>query len=401
MADDGYEIIFLAGHLAGADRARSLAGLADRLGALGHVPRVICLSAGVGHAPTGLTECPGLGRRWRLPWAAWGLRSLGDDPLRPRLIHVLESGLGAAGLELAERWGIPYLLGVDEFPGRGAKFRLSRAWCRGLVAANDELAGAIVRDYGVPARWVHAVPRGVCPPDELATGRVEGRVPVVGAAGPLVQGSGFATFLSAARRVIDAGVDAEFLIAGQGEDEIELRRRAERLKIADRITFADDREGHLAFWDVLDVFCQTSVASTVGRSLAVAMTHGVPAIAADVEGMRALVRDGETGLVVPPGDPGALARAIMTVLANPEHARAIGERGRDASRLGHDPDREAARLDVLYREVMAEPEIPAPEPVPAPAIAVNPGRPAGRIGNGSLTTSPARGPVPRPSRPIS
>src|SRR5207249_1429134 len=112
---------------------------------------------------------------------------------------------------------------------------------------------------------------------------------------------------NAARRVLDAGIDAEFIIAGQGDDEVDLRGRASRLQIADRITFAGRNVVGARFWRVLDVFCQTSLSPTVGRTLALAMAFGVPAVVSDVEGLCALVQHGETGLIVPPGDSGALA----------------------------------------------------------------------------------------------
>ena len=179
-------------------------------------------------------------------------------------------------------------------------------------------------------------------------------MPVVGAAGPLVAASGYGIFLNAARKVIDAGVDAEFLIAGQGDDEGDLRRRAERLRIADRLTFAEGVTVGLTFWDVLDVYCQTSVAPTVGRPLALAMAAGVPSITTDVEGLRTLVRDGETGLTDPStATPAALARAIVDLLTDRGRARQLGEAGRGSILGDHHPDREAERLDRLYGSIIA------------------------------------------------
>jgi glycosyltransferase involved in cell wall biosynthesis len=174
---------------------------------------------------------------------------------------------------------------------------------------------------------------------------------VVGAAGPLVSGSGFATFLNAARKVVDAGVDAEFLIAGQGEDEGDLRRRADRLRIAERLTFADEIPVGLTFWDVLDLFCETSVVPTVGRPLILAMASGVPSIATNVEGLRTLIRDQETGLMVPPGDSQALAQSIIGLLKNPERARELGANGQKRVLLDHRPDLEAERLHALYTRI--------------------------------------------------
>ncbi len=360
MADPACDILFLAGRLGGRDEVRSLRALADRLDRMGHGTRVVCLSALPDHGLDNLVESPGLGHRWRLGWTARclgpGLRpgsgsGSGSEAGRPLVLHVLGAGMADAGLEVAERWGLPYVLSVDEFPRPDARLRISRAWCKAIVATNRELAEALTRDFGIPARSIHTVARGIAEPDRPASPRPPGRVPVIGAAGPLVAGSGFATFLNAARRVVDAGVDAEFLIAGQGEDEADLRRRADRLRIADRLTFADELAVGLTLWDVLDVYCQTSVVPTVGRSLALALAHGVPSIASDVEGLRALVGEVEGGVRIPHGDPGALARAIVALLSDPDHARAVGEAGRDAALGDHHPDREAGRLARIYADL--------------------------------------------------
>jgi glycosyltransferase involved in cell wall biosynthesis len=256
------------------------------------------------------------------------------------------------GLAIAERWRIPYLLSIDDFPGKDARLRLSRSWCRGLVATNRELSLALVRDFGIPPRAIHLVPQGLTETERPSTTSRVGRVPVIGAAGPLVGGSGFATFLNAARKVVDAGMDAEFLIAGEGEDEGELRRRAERLRIAERLTFADEIPVGLTFWDVLDVYCQTSVVPTVGRPLTLAMAAGVPSIASDVEGLRSLVNHGENALLVPQGDSAALARSIVELLQDREQARRLGEAGRKTALNDHHPHHEALQLHQLYRGIV-------------------------------------------------
>src|SRR5436305_2199711 len=203
MAEAGFEVLFLTDRLAGPDDLLSLRGLLERLGRMGHRSRVICRSAAPDHGIAGLVECPALARRWLFPWVSRGL-DLGRPGCHPRLLHVLGAGMAEAGLEVAERWQLPYLLTVDEFPGRDDRLRLSRAWCRGIVATGPELARALARDYGVPGRMIHQVPRGISEPAGPGDPARSGRVPVVGAAGPLVPASGYAVFLNAARKVVDS-----------------------------------------------------------------------------------------------------------------------------------------------------------------------------------------------------
>jgi glycosyltransferase involved in cell wall biosynthesis len=262
--------------------------------------------------------------------------------------------MSALGLAVADHWKIPYVLTVDEFLPPAGRLKLSRRWCRGLIATSRELADDLVQALRIPPGLLTVVAPGIVMPEECSATVHRGRVPVIGTAGRLVASAGIVEFLNAARRVLDAGVDAEFLIAGQGEAEVDLRRRAARLRIGERITFAGQNMVGPRFWRVLDIFCQTALTPTVGRMLTLAMAFGVPCITSDLEGLRRLVKHGDTGLRVPPGDSGALARTILDLLGDPVRTRALGQAGRESIRRDFDPAVEALALAALYRRVLTE-----------------------------------------------
>ncbi len=331
----------------------------DRLERLAMSVQVVCIDA-VGDAASDhrIVCYSGLGRRWARPLTVRALR-FGERLLRPDLLHVLQSDLSNVGLAIAEYWRVPYVQTIDEFLPDDARLRLSRHWCRRLIATSREIAADLSTQLGVPPDWIATVNPGVETRSEVAPRSRDRKVAVIGAAGPLVAASGFATFLNAAKHVIDAGVDAEFVVAGQGEDEVDLRRRADRLKIADRVTFAGIPLVGLRFWDVLDLYCQPSLVPSVGRPLATALAFGVPSIASDIEGLRALVTHDRNGLRVAPGDSGALAKAILGLLEDPERANALGKQGQaDIARDCH-PDAEASGLVAVYREAL-DPDRVAP-----------------------------------------
>lgn len=355
MNNSDHCVLLLADRLGVHDDGWSVGPFLDRLESQGFDAQVVCVeAAGGADDDPRVVEAPGLSGRWRMPMAVRSLR--GNERLaRPDLIHVLHSSMGESGLALAEHWGLPYVRTVDEFVPDGGRLRLSRRWCRRLVANSQELAHDLQTQLGVPADGVTVINPGIEAPEELAPKDPGRRVSVIGTAGPLIDSSGFTTFLNAARRVLDAGVDAEFVIAGQGEDEADLRRRADRLRIADRVTFAGIPVVGLRFWSVLDLFCQPSLVPSVGRTLATALGFGAPSVASDIEGLRAIVTHDRNGLLVPPGDSGALAAAMLSLLSDPRRAGELGLEGRTMIQREYRTDVEARLLTELYREVIAGP----------------------------------------------
>ncbi|HEY2155100.1 MAG TPA: glycosyltransferase family 4 protein [Isosphaeraceae bacterium] len=354
MTEPVRHVVLIADRIVTPDQAGTIRAFVERLGHRGLAARILC-SAWKAPSRGGLDveESAGLARPL---WLSWGLRSLRrpEGTSRPALLHALQARMAPAALELAERWQIPYIQGVEEFLPPGSRLRLSQRWCRGLVATSRELGEDLTRGFGVPGDRVHVIHRGLEVAESVTSRWATGPSPVsvIGAAGPLVHASGFTTFLNAARRVLDAGVDAEFVLVGEGEEEGDLRRRADRLRLAERLTFAGEAAVGMSFWNVLDVYCQPSTTPTVGRDLARAMAHGIPPVASDIEGLRSLVTHGVTGLRVPPSDTNALARAMLDLLADRPRAARLGLDAREAVLRDYDLDREADLLSKVYRGII-------------------------------------------------
>ena len=342
-------LALLAG-LPAAGASGRVGRLADRLRARGFAVEVI----GPEGEPAATVEAPPPGRRLG---RAWAVRRLAEA-CRPDILHVLTAEADALGLALADRWLVPYVLTVDEFLAPGGRLRLGRRSCRSIVATTPELAEDL-NAAGVPRGWIAVVAPGIEPRPGRSTPR---GVPVVATAGALAAGSGVATFLDAARRVLASGATAEFVVAGEGPAEPDLRRAAERLGVADRVTFAARPGAEAAFWRLPAAYCQPSTRPDAGRTLVTALAHGLPSAVADVPGLRGWVDPGVTGVLVPPGDPEALAVAILGLLADTPRADALGIAARRAVADRCDPDRQADALADLYRAVLAD---PAPTPPPA------------------------------------
>lgn len=350
----GLDVLLLAGRLGLDDDGWPLGPLVDRLAARGIAPRVLCASRGRLDVDPRFVAMPALGHKW-LKFLAARMLPRDAEFKRPRVLHSVHQEMASTALALAESWGAPYVQTVDDFPVLDEGLRVSRRWLGALVVPSAELAEALVGTLRAPAARVMVIPPGIVadpppPRDGLW------RTPVIGAAGPPLEESGFSTFLDAARIVLANGRDAEFLIAGQEGEATELRRRALSLGIQERVTVADLPVVGERFWSVLDLYCQPSLVPSTGRTLALALARGIPSVSSNVQGLRGMIQAGRSGLLAAPGDPAALAAAIIHLIDNPEHALALGERARERTIARYNLDAEADRLAALYRRCA---EVPA------------------------------------------
>jgi glycosyltransferase involved in cell wall biosynthesis len=96
-----------------------------------------------------------------------------------------------------------------------------------------------------------------------------------------------------------------------------------------------------------------SVAPHFARPIIEAAAMGLPSVASDLGGPRELVAHEETGLLVPPSDPEALADALIELLTQPEKSRQMGEAAYQRARRFHDARQNAAETIALYTEIFS------------------------------------------------
>jgi glycosyltransferase involved in cell wall biosynthesis len=355
MAGERLNVLILAGHLSCEEGSWPLSLLLDELQRRGCDLQVLCISKPSGQLnDRRAIEIPALGNRWLRSFAIRDLCSH-EQSDRPHLIHVVDDDMADASIALAETAALPYIQTVSRFGTLASGLRLSRRWCRRIVVPNPDLADELIDELGVPADGIAVVRPGMTPYPPRTSRTTDARVPVIGTGGPLEEASGMMTFLDAASLVVEADHDVEFVIASQGKQQIALRHRIQRLRIAERVTVADYPNAGSRFWGALDIYCQPAVVSSAGRTLIQAFGHAFPCIATDVKGLRLLIDHNENGLSVPPRDPAALAAAMISLLDHPEEARRLGAHALERARAIFDPAAEADRLVDLYHRAARKP----------------------------------------------
>lgn len=217
------------------------------------------------------------------------------------------------------------------------------------------LADGVVRVYnGLDLdRFAYAPPR-------------EGAAEIL-AVGRLVEKKGFHILVEAVRLLRAEGRDATCRILGAGEEAENLRSQIEASRLEGAVTLAGPKpQGAVieAMRGAAALACPCVVARDGNRDglptvLLEAMALGLPCVSTDVTGIPELVRDGETGLVVPEGDPEELALALARLLDDQALRRSLSRRARDLVDREFDVRRNAARLREVFAQAIAARAQPA------------------------------------------
>ncbi len=145
---------------------------------------------------------------------------------------------------------------------------------------------------------------------------------------------------------------AHVLIAGEGPERQALEKAIAAEKMEQHITLLGDRTDVLELLKASDLFVFPSLREALPMAVIEAMAVGLPVVASNTGGLPELVRKGENGLIVEPGDADGLAEAIISILDTEDRGRSIGLRGQERVLSEFDATRVADQLVSIYREAV-------------------------------------------------
>src|SRR5215218_879266 len=223
-----------------------------------------------------------------------------------------------------------------------------------VLVITPRLCRLLVSD-GVDENRIHVIPPGVNP--SLFEGPFEDPFLGVGKprvvfVGRLASQKGVGTLVSAAALL--EYPSARVLLVGDGPKRKALERRARRIGVGDRVRF----EGFVAHERLpaalahADLLVLPSVYEELGTVLLEAMQAGLPVVASKTGGVPDVIEDGVNGLLVPPGEPEAFARAIDRLLAERDLARQLSAGAQERAK-DYDWEVLAERVLAVYRGVIA------------------------------------------------
>jgi glycosyltransferase involved in cell wall biosynthesis len=190
--------------------------------------------------------------------------------------------------------------------------------------------------------------------DPSEAGR-DGRPPEILTVGRTVPVKGQSLLIDSVAELERRGLTARLTIVGDGPELPELRRRAERLGVADRVEFTGAVSQHdvPGYYERADVFALPSFAEGLPVVLIEALAMGIPVVASRITGIPELVEEGVSGLLVVPGQGDALTDALHDLLErSPEERREMGHAGRRRVAAEFDVDRSSRVLLDLFAEMV-------------------------------------------------
>ena len=178
---------------------------------------------------------------------------------------------------------------------------------------------------------------------------------LVGTVGQLTRGKGQDIFLRAAAQVSKLFPNVKFIIVGDGNEDYrkKLEDLSKELRIAEKVIFAGFREEIPQIMSSLDIVVLSSThLEGFSRIILEGMASSKPVIATRVGGNPEAVKDGKTGILVSPGDPQRLAKAILELVKNENKRFQLGIAGRRRSEKLFNIEKNIAQIEKLYEELL-------------------------------------------------
>ena len=304
----------------------------------------------------GVPDPRGLARLVRM------VRSWRPDVLHSHMVHA---NLMARALRLVTP--VPLLVSTIHNVYEGgplwmAAYRLTNRMVDGMTIISEAAADRFIRERIVPAKLLRVIPNGVDPEPFRPVSPAErddtrrrlglGHEFTWLAVGRFEVAKDYPNMLQAFATVRERHPETVLLLVGRGSLQRETEALAQRLGLGDAVRFLGVRDDVPTLVSAADGYVMSSAWEGMPMVLLEAAAGGLPVVTTRVGGNHEAILDGATGFLAPARDSGALAAAMLRLMALPETARReMGEQGREHVRANHGLARVVERWEALYREL--------------------------------------------------
>ena len=242
-------------------------------------------------------------------------------------------------------------------PNKSLSRLMYKEWSHHIITTSPKITDTLVSTFDLHPDEVTTLPTGV----DLQRFRPDGPratlplpaqpagTPVIGMITVIRYAKGAQILAAAAGMLRDQGLRIHCIIVGDGPWRTHLEDVILKLGVQDLFTLAGHREDVPDIMRALDIVAIPSFHEAIPQSGLQALATGVPVIASNVGGIPSIIKDGETGRLVPMQDPAALAKAIRETLEQREKTQAMCAAGRLFIEREHSLENMLDRLEAIYR----------------------------------------------------
>lgn len=309
-----------------------------------------------------------------IPWFC--LERRGTDPrpfrevhryLRENRVQVLHShmfGSNVWGTILGRLARVPVIVAQEHswsYQGQPLRKLLDREligrFASRFVAVSEPDRRRMVEIEGVQPEKTAVIPTALVRRDSAGARDVRAELgippdgPVVGTVASMRPPKALHVLVDAFAELLRSMPDAWLLMVGDGESRPEVEAYAHERGLGERVIFTGDRPDVPAFIDAFDVSAISSDHEGTPLFVFESMAQGRPVVATAVGGVGDVIEDGRSGVLVPPRDPSALARALELLLRDPGRREELAAGGRNRLE-DFTMERAAERFAALYDELL-------------------------------------------------
>lgn len=289
--------------------------------------------------------------------------------VRPQILHTLLFPANWRGALAGRLAGAPVIVGSVRNlstwmgPVSRAMERAATRWADAVIVNASAVGRFMEAEVGVRKDRLRLIPNGVdldayrpALDDERSRRRAadgSGSGEVIGAVMSLTSKKNPGMLVDAAAKVVAERPQARFLVAGEGPLRRALEERIALRGLDGRFTLLGLRRDVPELLRTFDLLALTSDREGCPNVVLEAMASGVPVVATAVGGTPDLIDEGVTGRLIPPGDAGALASAILRILRDPPAREGMARAALEHVRSGFGLDAMVARTAALYEELLS------------------------------------------------
>jgi glycosyltransferase involved in cell wall biosynthesis len=284
------------------------------------------------------------------------------------LIHTHLTSADFVGRIIGRSLGLPVISTFQNVPQDYERETFYRYWLERftalysathLIAVSDTIRQLFIERWHIPAHKISMIPNAVAMERFLSVApgvasKEAQQAPLITNIARLTEQKAQHILLEAARITLAKRPDARFMLIGQGKLEQQLKAQAAELGIAHKVDFAGVRHDIPEQLAQSTIFTLSSAWEGLPLSAIEAMAAARPVVLTDVGGVRDIVKTGINGILVPPGDPEALAAAYLELLNNEQRCLAMGEAARAQVRDTYSVKTIATQHEALYETILAD-----------------------------------------------